>query len=109
MVINYELLGKRIKNARLSAKKTQEQSAEHLDVSVSYISQLERGVTKISLDTLAQIADFVHADISTLITGVAVNDNRYMFDEINLNISDLYPKELQMVNDFILLLKKNRV
>ena len=108
MIINYKLLGQRMKNARLSAQKTQEQSAEYLGVSVGYISQLERGVTKISLDTLAQTAVFIEADIAELITGTALTDKRYLFDEIDINIAELSPKERQMVNDFVLLLKKNR-
>ena len=108
MTINYKLLGQRIKNARLSAKKTQEQIAEYLDVSVGYISQIERGVTKISLDTLAQVAVFIETDIAELITGVALTDRMYIFSEINLNVSELSSKERQMVNDFALMLKKNR-
>lgn len=108
MPINYELLGKRIKTARKAAKKTQDQSAEYLSVSVSYISQVERGVTKISLDTLSLLAPFIEADMAMLITGVAVEDKLYMLDEISVNAADLCPKERRMTNDFMLLLKKNR-
>lgn len=108
MPINYKLLGKRIQTARKTAKKTQEQSAEYLDVSISYISQIERGVTKISLDTLSQLAMFLDADIATLITGASVTDKWYMLDEISLNISGLSPKERHMIDDFIVLLIKNR-
>ena len=108
MDINYKMLGSRIKAKRGSVKKTQEQAAEFLDVSVSYMSQIERGVTKISLDTLAKLAAFIEADIAELITGVAVTDKRYMLAEINSNIADLSPKERQMLNDFVKLLKNNR-
>ena len=108
MIINYQLLGKRIKAARKTAHKTQEQSAEHLEVSVSYISQVERGITKISLDTLALIADFIGADMAELITGVAVADKKYMIDEMDVSYTDLLPKERHMVNDFAVMLKKNR-
>jgi len=108
MNINYKLLGKRIKEARLSTKKTQEQCAEQLEVSVGYISQVERGATKISLDTLAQLAVFIGADIAALITGVAFEDAKYLLDEIDFNFTELLPKERQMVYDFITLLKENR-
>ena len=108
MSIDYKLLGKRIKNARLSVKKTQEKSAEHLGVSVGYISQIERGVTKISLDTLAQLSEFVETEMAILITGVAVTDKKYMFDEVSINVSQLSPKERQILNDIAMLLIKNR-
>ena len=108
MIIDYKLLGKRIKDARKLAKITQEQSAEYLDVSVSYISQVERGITKISLDTLAKYIGFIDADMATVITGVATVDKQYLFDEIDLGVIDLVPKERKMLFDFIVLIKNNR-
>jgi transcriptional regulator with XRE-family HTH domain len=108
MTINYKLIGTRIKKSRLSAKRTQEESAEFLNVSVGYISQIERGVTKISLDTLAKLAAFIEVDIVALISGVSVLENGYMLEELNQSIAELSPKERQMVADFALLLKKNR-
>jgi len=108
MDINYKMLGSRIKAKRSSVKKTQEQAAEFLNVSVSYISQIERGVTKVSLDTLAKLAGFIETDIAELITGTSVTDKRYMFAETNSNMADLSPKERQMLNDFMKLLKNNR-
>ena len=108
MNIDYGLLGKRIKAVRKKMNITQEQLAEYLEVSTQYVSQVERGVTKISLDTLSQIAVFIDIDISTLITGTSINSKTYMIDEINCNVACLLPKERQMLNDFILLLKKNR-
>ena len=56
MAIDYKVLGKRIKTQRIAKGTTQEHFAEHLDVSVGYISQMERGITKISLDLLGAIA-----------------------------------------------------
>ena len=49
--INIEI-GEQIKYAREAAKYTQEQLAEHLDVSPQYVSDLERGVVGISISTL---------------------------------------------------------
>ncbi len=43
MAIDYKLLGERIKMQRLSKGTTQEYFAEHMNVSVGYISQMERG------------------------------------------------------------------
>ena len=47
MSIDYKLIGSRIKSERIRQKITQEKLAESLDVSVGYVSQLERGITKI--------------------------------------------------------------
>ena len=56
MDVDYRAIGRRIKMRRKAAGKTQDKLAEALSVSVGYISQLERGVTKINLETLYRIA-----------------------------------------------------
>lgn len=56
MNVDYGAIGRRIKQVRRSRDMTQERLAEALSVSVGYISQIERGVTKINLDTLAAVA-----------------------------------------------------
>lgn len=48
MAIDYKILGERIKNQRKTKDMTQEHFAEHMNVSVGYISQIERGITKSS-------------------------------------------------------------
>lgn len=50
MSIDYKLLGNRIKEQRIAKGTTQEHFAEQMDVSVGYVSQMERGITKISLE-----------------------------------------------------------
>ena len=57
--IDYILIGKRIKAARKALGMTQEKLAEELDVSIGYISQVERGVTKISLDLLGALSSIL--------------------------------------------------
>ena len=50
MRIDYKLIGNRIKTERKKSGITQEVLAEMLDVTVGYVSQVERGITKISLE-----------------------------------------------------------
>ena len=45
MSVDYQLIGRRISQYRRAERKTQENLAEGLGVSVGYISQIERGVT----------------------------------------------------------------
>ena len=52
--INVEI-GMRAKNAREQAKLTQEQLAEKIEVSVQYISDMERGLVGLSLATLKRL------------------------------------------------------
>lgn len=43
--------------------------AEYMDVSISYVSQIERGITKISIGTLYEIAEFLNCDVTDLLVG----------------------------------------
>ena len=50
MNVDYSLIGERIKKTRKMRGMTQDALAERLGVSIGYVSQVERGITKISLD-----------------------------------------------------------
>ncbi len=59
MEINYKRLGKRIKTARLKIDLTQAKLAELCDISNVYISHIENGTAKPSLDILYKLAIFL--------------------------------------------------
>ena len=82
MAVDYKLIGNRIKKERLKKKITQEKMAEHLDVSVGYVSQIERGITKVSLDRLSEISDFLQCDMTIFLSGSSVNNTYYLLDDI---------------------------
>ena len=81
MSIDYKLIGSRIKQYRKANRKTQEQLAEHLSVSSGYISQIERGTTKVSLDTLSNIAVFLSCDVTDLIVHTTRHTEGYLYEE----------------------------
>ena len=57
--IDYEQIGNNIKIARRNLNYTMEQLAEKLDISIGFLSRIERGATKISLDRLVQISEIL--------------------------------------------------
>ena len=87
MSVDYRLIGSKIQNTRKQKKITQEQLAEHLDVSVGYVSQMERGITKINLDRLSEIADYLECDITSLLSGSSHFSPEYLINDIFLLIS----------------------
>lgn len=106
MNIDYHLIGKRIKTYRKALKKTQEDLAEHLSVSVGYISQIERGVTKVSLDTLSKIAVFLNCDIPILLNDTAPNQCTYLNKELIAQFNQLDTAQKNIVMDIISALLK---
>lgn len=87
MVLDYRTLGKRIKLFRKQMHITQEQMAEQLDLSLSFISQIERGVTKMSLDTFVDICDCLDCSPSDLIEQSTIPN-----EDCTLEFYDLYQK-----------------
>lgn len=93
MSVDFGLIGSRIKSERKAAGKTQEWLAEKLDVSVGYISQVERGITKISLETLAEICSVLGSDIAFLVSGSAKTQSGYMQNEFSEKFSHLSERD----------------
>lgn len=81
MNIDYKLIGERIKRRRKSRGMTQELLAERLNVSIGYVSQVERGITKISLELLGAISSILECDIAELISESVPSQNKYMDTE----------------------------
>ncbi len=57
-------IGERIRNLRQSSNLTQEELAERANLTKGFISQVERDLTSISLDSLVQILDALDENIS---------------------------------------------
>lgn len=87
--LDYKEIGKRIKSKRKELKITQEQLAEIIDVSPSYISEIERGMSISSLFTITKIANTLDLSLDYLIFGFHSDNANYIFTEILKTI----PKE----------------
>lgn len=66
---NYQLIGKRLQDARKSKGLTQQALADIMGVSVSYIKSTERG-SKPSIKYLFVVANNCHVSFDWLLTGV---------------------------------------
>jgi transcriptional regulator with XRE-family HTH domain len=58
--------GKRIKSIRLERKLTQEEFAELVDISVDFLSLIERGVNSPSFEVLEQMANSLKIPVREL-------------------------------------------
>ncbi|MBQ2754120.1 MAG: helix-turn-helix transcriptional regulator [Clostridia bacterium] len=67
--MNYELLGNNIRKQRKEKKYTLEQLAEKLDVSTTFIGQIERAKGIPSLETLVKIANVLEISTDSLLFG----------------------------------------
>lgn len=107
MSIDYKAIGNRIKAQRQKRGYTQEMLAEKLDVTVGYVSQVERGITKISLDLLASISTFLDCEINILISGAVVVSQSYMSSELSEYFNRLDGRDKKLLTEFAKLLADN--
>jgi transcriptional regulator with XRE-family HTH domain len=54
-MINYRLMGAKIRRARKRMRLTQEALAERVDMSAAFVGHIERGTRKPSLETIGRI------------------------------------------------------
>ncbi len=111
MGLKYEQIGIRIKKERNRLKISQAQFAELVDLSVQYISQIERGIKHMSLETIANIANKLNVSVDNLLYGVSGSDSgRDIFTRDIL--SDCSNHERQIIYEALLAIKsvliKNR-
>ena len=108
MNVDYKIIGARIQDSRKRKGYTQEVLAEKLDVSVGYVSQVERGITKISLDLLAAVASILECDIADFIKGSSIKTEQYLSLELAEGFSKLSTRERHIILGLIKLLIENR-
>jgi len=65
--MNYERLGERIREERLKLNLTQAQLAEDLDISDTYIGQIERGERSLTLATLVRLTNRIGVSVDYLL------------------------------------------
>lgn len=82
MNISYKDIGKRIQEKRKSLNITQEKLSEIIDVSPSYISEIERGTSICSLAVLVNMAEALDLNLDTLVTGINEKNIDSSFSEI---------------------------
>lgn len=96
-IIDYKMIGNRIKKRRNELKLTQEQLANDLNLSVVYISKIENGKATATLETLTVIAHHLQLDISYLITGTSKLEKSYYMKELDGLCSSASNKQLNLI------------
>lgn len=95
--LDFKLIGKRIKEARLKKGISQEKLSEMIDVTVVYISRIERGTTKVNLNRLAQLSIVLETPIEKLITGTTIQNDIYLKKEFQELLSKCTPEKQKLI------------
>ena len=68
-IVDYKEIGQRVRKLRRDQNLTQEQVAELIGVSCSFVGHIERGEKILSLETLARLSKAFDADMHYLVFG----------------------------------------
>lgn len=74
-MLDYKAIGRRIAFYRKKINMTQAVLSEKLNITESYVSQIERGTAKVSLSRLDEIADILSVDIASLLSNRVINND----------------------------------
>ncbi len=88
MALDFAVIGHRLKRARLDKKMTQEHLAEQLEVSVAFLSRIERGLSHINLKRLSQICNILGVSEGYILNGTASTSDQYLISEFNEILSN---------------------
>ena len=97
-----ENIGKRIAQLRKFQHLTQTQLAEQINTTSKHISEIERGVTGISIDTQVQLGEKLHCSLDYLIKGDEYESiDSILPSKINDILSSKDEKEIGLLLDYL--------
>ena len=83
MALDYSIIGQRIKQARLAKNYTQDELSEKLDVSIAFLSRVERGSSHINLKRLHQLCNLLDVSEGYILNGASSDSKNYLTQEFN--------------------------
>lgn len=97
MAIDYSVIGSRIKQARLAKNMTQEDLADKIDISVAFLSRVERGNSHINLKRLNQLCGLLDVSEGYLLNGASSSSENYLDKEFTDLIKSVSPETQKMI------------
>ncbi len=97
MALDYTIIGQRLKKARMDKKMTQENLAEKLDVSIAFLSRIERGNSHINLKRLSQVCEILGVSEGYILNGTSSNSTNYLSSEFNDILNTVSPKKQKLI------------
>ena len=96
MIIDYKLIGERVKESRINKGWTQEMLSEKIDVCVGYVSRIEKG-SQVNLKRLAQISLALDVQMEYLVAGVSAKANNYLDEELYGILINCTPEKQRLI------------
>lgn len=97
MALDYTVIGSRIKQARLSKNMTQEDLADKIDISVAFLSRVERGNSRINLKRLNELCNLLDVSEGYILNGAASDSEHYLDKEFEDLLKSVSPEKQKLI------------
>lgn len=97
MQIDYGVIGERLKEARKKKGYSQNKLSEIVDVSVVYLSRVEKGSSQINLKRLSELCNVLDVSMAEILTGVEKESKQYLNKELYNVIMDCSPEKQRLI------------
>lgn len=97
MAVDYSIIGSRLKRARIKAGLTQQELAEKTNLSVAFISRVERGSSHINLKRLSEFCSILDVSEGFILNGVVDSDENYLYNEFNDILKKCSPEKQKLI------------
>lgn len=95
--IRLQYYRRKIKRGKGNKKYTQENLAEKLDVSVAFLSKIERGKSHINLKRLSQLCDILGVSEGYILNGASNTSQEYLSLEFNSILENVSPQKQKLI------------
>ena len=99
--MDYYAIGQRIRKVRKAQGLSQEQLAERVQISVTHMSHIETGNTKLSLSVLVDLATTLGVRTDTLLFDDPVGTKNIANDRIQSVLETCSPTQAQFLADLV--------
>lgn len=106
-MLDYFEIGQRIRYSRKKAGISQESLAEKAGISVTHMSHIETGNTRVSLSVIVDISEALGVTVDSLIFDHSVNRMNTASDELLLLLSSCSQEQIPIILDTVSCLKQS--
>ncbi len=103
--LNYKAIGRRIRKSRRKKGLTQEQLSEYTDISISHLSNIETGRTKLSLTAVVCIANALCVSLDYLLADNIIYSRAVFEVEVSEVLEDCSEYEVRVLSKVLAAVK----
>ncbi len=94
-------IGKRIRQKRREMKLTQEKLAEMVNINAQYLSRVERGVARPSLELLYAFAETLNCSVYVFLPAAVERSCNFLSEELTYRMENCSDTQRKFISDFL--------